>query len=203
MKKKVNVTDPTALIPELPQPEDLKPFPTHLSMEFKFHTTCVKSISISPCGLYLASGDEDGNLVIWHIQTTRIMRKYKLDNKAVDCVEWCPSKERCILSAVNEEFVYLINPCLYSSETNEATIKLLEETEKNYKIEVGVNDKKEQFLKWQFKEDSRGMKMIQIKFDKVIRSVVWHSKGDYFSTMAHNIQSSNQVMIHSLAKASS
>ena len=110
MKKKVNVTDPTQLIPELPQPEDLKPFPTHLSVEYKFHTSCVKSISISPCGMYLASGDEDGNLVIWHIQTSRIMRKYKLDNKNVDCVEWCPSKDRCILSATNEEFVYLIQP---------------------------------------------------------------------------------------------
>jgi lipopolysaccharide/colanic/teichoic acid biosynthesis glycosyltransferase len=55
------------------------PFPTTLSIEYKFHTTCVRSISVSPCGTYLASGDEDSNLVIWHVQTSRILRKYKLD----------------------------------------------------------------------------------------------------------------------------
>jgi ribosome biogenesis protein ERB1 len=108
LKKKVNISDPTALIPELPQPSDLKPFPSTLSIEYKFHTTCVRSISVSPCGTYLASGDEDANLVIWHVQTSRIVRKYKLDNKVIDCVEWCPSKDRCLLTATNEEIVYVI-----------------------------------------------------------------------------------------------
>ena len=67
LKKKVNISDPQMLIPELPQPSDLKPFPTQLSIEYKFHKTCVRSISVSPCGNYLASGDEEGNVVIWHI----------------------------------------------------------------------------------------------------------------------------------------
>jgi ribosome biogenesis protein ERB1 len=108
LKKKVNITDPTQLIPELPQPSDLKPFPTSVSIEFKFHTTCVRSITISPCGTFLASGDEDGNLIVWHVPTTRILRKYKLENKVIDCVEWNPIKERCILSASNEELVYIL-----------------------------------------------------------------------------------------------
>ena len=110
LKKKINVTDPSQLIPELPQPSDLKPFPTQLSYEYKFHKTCVRSISVSPCGTYLASGDEDGNVVVWHVQTTRILRKYKLENKVIDCVEWCPNKDRCILTASNEEHVYVIQP---------------------------------------------------------------------------------------------
>jgi ribosome biogenesis protein ERB1 len=67
LKKKVNISDPSMLIPELPQPSDLKPFPSTLSIEYKFHTSCVRSISVSPCGTYLASGDEDGNLVIWDV----------------------------------------------------------------------------------------------------------------------------------------
>lgn len=60
LKKKVNVTDPSQLIPELPQPSDLKPFPTRQALEFDYHSTCVRSISISPCGNFLASGDEEG-----------------------------------------------------------------------------------------------------------------------------------------------
>lgn len=74
---------------------------------------------------------------------------------------------------------------------NSATTTFIDTTETNYKIEVAANDKKEQFLKWGFTEDYRGAKMIKITFTNVIRSIVWHSKGDYFATMAHNIQSSN------------
>jgi ribosome biogenesis protein ERB1 len=109
LKKKVNLIDPSQLIPELPQPSDLKPFPSSLSIDYNFHTTCVRSISVSPCGEYLASGDEDGNLVIWHVKTTRILRKYKLENKVIDCVEWNPIKERGVVALCNEELVYVIN----------------------------------------------------------------------------------------------
>lgn len=36
-KKKVNITDPNMLLPELPSPNDLKPFPTVQSIEYCFH----------------------------------------------------------------------------------------------------------------------------------------------------------------------
>ena len=107
-KKKMNVTDPNTLIPELPSPNDLKPFPTKVSVEFKYHKTCVRSISVSPCGKYLASGDEDHNVVVWDIKSTRILRKYKLKNSVIDCLEWCPSKQNCLLAVTNEDLVYMI-----------------------------------------------------------------------------------------------
>jgi len=34
----------------------------------------------------------------------------------------------------------------------------------------------------------------------VIKRVVWHAKGDFFATMADNVQSTSQVLIHSLSK---
>lgn len=37
LKKKVNITDPNALIPQLPSPNDLKPFPSSISIEYNFH----------------------------------------------------------------------------------------------------------------------------------------------------------------------
>ena len=107
-RKKMNVSDPNTLIPELPSPNDLKPFPTQVSIEYNFHTTCVRSISVSPCGKYLASGDEDHNLVVWDIKSGRILRKYKLEYAVIDCIEWSPSKENCLLAATNEEFVYVV-----------------------------------------------------------------------------------------------
>lgn len=86
LRKKVNVSDPTKLIPELPSPNDLKPFPTQVSIDFVFHKEAVRAIALSPNGLFLASGDEDHNLVIWNTRTSKILRKYKLPNKVVDCI---------------------------------------------------------------------------------------------------------------------
>ncbi len=53
------------------------------------------------------------------------MRKYKLANKVVDQVEWNPSKGICMISAANEELVYLIQPQLYNTVINESTGKLI------------------------------------------------------------------------------
>jgi ribosome biogenesis protein ERB1 len=118
-RKKMNVTDPNTLIPELPSPSDLKPFPTTISIEFKFHKSCVRSISVSHCGRYLASGDEDHNVVIWDIKSSRVLRKYKFPNAVIDCLEWCPSESKSLLAVVNEECVYVIQTELNSKKINE------------------------------------------------------------------------------------
>lgn len=118
-RKKMNVTDPNTLIPELPSPNDLKPFPTTISIEYKFHKSCVRSISVSHCGRYLASGDEDHNVVVWDIKSSRVLRKYKFPNAVIDCLEWCPSESKSLLAVVNEEFVYVIQTELNSKKLNE------------------------------------------------------------------------------------
>ena len=124
-RKKVNVSDPSKLIPELPSPNDLKPFPSQVSIDFNFHTTCVRSIAVSPNGAFLASGDEDSNVVIWCVRTSKIVRKYKLCNKVIDKLQWCPNANFCILAVANEEKVHLIAPGLYTREANLDTISLL------------------------------------------------------------------------------
>lgn len=75
----------------------------------------------------------------------------------------------------------------------------MQDWEKQYKLDAKANDQKEKFVKWQFEDDScLKNRMIVMKFQHCISKLVWHSKGDYFATMANNIQTSSQVMIHSL-----
>ena len=139
-RKRKLITDPNMLIPELPSPNDLKPFPTVTSLDFNFHSTCVRSISISPCGRYLASGDEDSNVVVWDLRNTKILLKYKTENKIIDCIEWSTSKTHCILAVANEEFVYLYHPKLYSRKQSTATSEFVNEMERAYKIDAAAND---------------------------------------------------------------
>ena len=48
--------DPESLIPQLPKPQDLRPFPTTLTVEYIGHTEKVRSISVSPDGQWIATG---------------------------------------------------------------------------------------------------------------------------------------------------
>jgi len=109
------------------------------------------------------------------------------------------------LAACNEEFVYIFNPSLYSRDSSRQTKEEMEKWEQQYSIEVKASgsDVKEKFVKWTFENDSHGNKSIRMKFTHIMSQVAWHSKGDYFSTMAHNVQTSSQVMIHSLQRSTS
>ena len=143
LRKKVNLTDASKLIPELPSPNDLKPFPVQVSIEFNFHSTTVRSIAVSPNGLYLASADEDHNLVIWNTRSGKIVRQYRLAKRIVDNVEWCPSMDRCLLAVANEDSVHLIGPELYRRDITKSTKEVFSEAAKTYAIDAAASDKKE------------------------------------------------------------
>lgn len=157
LRKKVNVKDPTKLIPELPSPNDLKPFPSVLSIEYNFHKKGVRALAVSPNGLYLASGDEDSNLVIWHTRTSKIVRQYQMANKIIDAIAWNPDPTLCMLAVSNEDHVVLVSPDLYSRKVNEATRALLSQSAEYYGTDlqaVGA-DIKESACKWVFAKDKK------------------------------------------------
>uniref|UniRef100_A0A8C2T7R4 Ribosome biogenesis protein BOP1 n=1 Tax=Coturnix japonica TaxID=93934 RepID=A0A8C2T7R4_COTJA len=59
-KMRVNV-DPEDLIPKLPKPRDLQPFPTTQALVYRGHSSLVRCISVSPSGQWLASGTPRGS----------------------------------------------------------------------------------------------------------------------------------------------
>lgn len=107
----------------------------------------MRSISVSPCGDYLASGDEEGNVIVWQVATTRILRRYKLENKVIDCLEWAPV--RGVLAVCNEDLIYVFQPALAPRSINAATASLIDEAEKTYAQEQAAagGERKDQ---WSF-----------------------------------------------------
>ncbi|XP_030921456.1 ribosome biogenesis protein BOP1 [Geospiza fortis] len=55
--QQVNV-DPEDLIPKLPRPRDLQPFPTTQALIYRGHSSLVRTLSISPSGQWLVSGTD-------------------------------------------------------------------------------------------------------------------------------------------------
>lgn len=54
-----------------------------------------------------------------------------------------------------------------------------------------VDSSKKKEAVWTLGSDPVNSYVYKIEFDKIIRQVVWHAKGDYFATMAHNVQSTS------------
>ncbi|KAL5971185.1 Ribosome biogenesi protein BOP1 [Taenia solium] len=77
-KQQVHTT-PEALLPQIPSLADLRPYPSHLGLEYRSHSGRVTGLSVSPCGQWLASvSPVDGCLRIWETASNYCFRSYRL-----------------------------------------------------------------------------------------------------------------------------
>ncbi|SYZ63593.1 BOP1NT_(NUC169)_domain/WD_domain (plasmid) [Leishmania braziliensis MHOM/BR/75/M2904] len=119
------VVDPDKLLPELPNPKDLRPYPEKLSFHYKGHTATVRSVSVSPNGQYLATGCDDHLVRVYEVQTGRLMKRYDM-GAPVQQVEFCPSKSLNILAAAVEySLVFVVPTFAAHALVNDHTIRFL------------------------------------------------------------------------------
>jgi ribosome biogenesis protein ERB1 len=114
LKRRLNI-DPETLVPRLPSPNELKPFPNTLCLQYLGHEGPVRSVSISPDGEYLASGGDDGIVRLWEIDTCLCRYVWDLKNQlklksdlGVSQVSWNPDSVHAVLIAVVGKAVVFI-----------------------------------------------------------------------------------------------
>jgi ribosome biogenesis protein ERB1 len=87
-RRKLNI-DPNSLIPQLPSPSSLRPFPNYRSQRFTHTKARVRSLSVSPDGCWVVSADEEGIVSLWEVLVGREVKRWTMEGK-VGAVEWCP-----------------------------------------------------------------------------------------------------------------
>lgn len=201
--KRMKVTvQPEDLIPKLPSPKDLQPFPTVQSMLFNGHTDLVRAISIEPNGQYIVTGSDDNTIKIWEISTGRCMKTINMKG-VVRSVAWCPSGKLSLIAVAADKRCLLVNPYVGDIKLSaKKTDDILAEAPVSDRIE---NEKLKVAIQWssEIPEDEYkdGVRIIINHFQE-IKQVVWHGKGDYFSTVMPN-GLSRSVIIHQLSKRNS
>jgi ribosome biogenesis protein ERB1 len=95
-RKKLNI-DPESLLPSLPAPETLKPFPIFeflrlSSVPGKSGRNRIRAVSTSPDGVWIVSGDEGGYVRIWETTVGREAAMYKFTGR-IGSIAWCPSED--------------------------------------------------------------------------------------------------------------
>lgn len=89
-KMRVRLDDESVLLPKLPKPNELQPFPTTLAITYKGHRALVTSISVHVSGQWLLSTSNDKTVKCWEVSTGRCLNTWRFESKCLFC-SWLPT----------------------------------------------------------------------------------------------------------------
>ncbi|KAL8726853.1 MAG: hypothetical protein Q9181_005907 [Wetmoreana brouardii] len=202
-RSKLNI-DPESLLPKLPSPDELRPFPTTCATIFRGHEGRVRSLAVDPSGVWLASGGDDGTMRIWELLTGRQLWHVKITSEeAINVVRWRPGTDAVILSAAAGEDLYFIVPPIISPELETHSHSILD-TGFGYATSNPASSdsfKKAPSAHWT-RPPSRLLDsgvLLKSHLRSTIKVISWHRRGDYLTTVSPSGQTS-AVAIHTLSK---
>ncbi|KAI5308710.1 Ribosome biogenesis protein erb1, partial [Ascosphaera atra] len=205
-RSKLNI-DPESLLPKLPSPDELKPFPTTCATLFRGHRGRVRTLAIDPSGVWLASGGDDGTIRVWELLSGRQLWHVKVsDENAVNIVRWRPGKDAVVLSAAVGDSVYIIVPPISDPETEARSLEIVD-AGWGYaatKPKPADDERKRHNVQWarpsSFLADAGVCCVLPLGY--TAKSLSWHRRGDYFVTVCPGTSTpaSVAIAIHTLSK---
>uniref|UniRef100_A0A3B5MQF0 Ribosome biogenesis protein BOP1 n=1 Tax=Xiphophorus couchianus TaxID=32473 RepID=A0A3B5MQF0_9TELE len=193
-KMRVNV-NPEDLIPKLPKPKDLQPFPTTQALVYRGHSGLVRSISVSPSGQWLVSGSDDGSVRLWEVCSSRCVKTVPVGG-AVKSVAWNLNPSLCLVAVAVGSAVLVLSPALADKQVVSSSERLLSAQQ-----EEGPSEGSQPVV-WsetEREELNQGIRL-KIQHPKAVHQVTWHSKGDYLASVMPDHSSHLQVFIHQLSR---
>ncbi|KAJ5859808.1 hypothetical protein N7534_005085 [Penicillium rubens] len=200
-RSKLNI-DPESLLPKLPSPEELKPFPTACATVFRGHKGRVRSVNVDPTGIWLATGGDDGTVRVWELLTGRQLWSAKLsDDEAVNTVRWRPGKDAVVLAATAGDDIFLAVPPIVDPEIEKASLDLLDAgwgfAASRPAPSASEDGKKNAPPTWIRPEaalvDAGVCVVIPLRY--VPKTISWHRRGDYFVTVCSGASTPASVAI--------
>lgn len=154
-QRKVNAED---LVPDLPSPKELRPFPTDIVSTFGPLPSRARSISVHPNGQWLLSGSDDGCVRLWevatgHLQCSWDLRKLvkKIDelDPPVSWVEWCPKERAFAFAAAIGHSLVIVGAAASMGLATEETDIALENVKGSVLDEKAVDAMKDAGVVWE------------------------------------------------------
>lgn len=192
--KRMDISDPESLVPKLPKPKELQPFPTTLCVSYLGHSSKVNSLSVHASGQWLLSGSSDASVKLWEVKTGRCMETWKFDQR-VHRVAWCPKGSSSLFSVATGKTVFLV-PANVNKSFN-ATVEMLEGIKHTDEDENSP-------ASWSAAEVPTRLGnsiAVAISHSFEVRDVSWHNAGDYFCSVCPK-GNTKSVLVHQLSKSS-
>ncbi|KAK5108389.1 hypothetical protein LTR62_008345 [Meristemomyces frigidus] len=207
-RSKLNI-DPESLLPKLPDPAELKPFPTTNTTIFRGHQGRVRTLSFHPGGQYVASGGDDGTVRVWDHSTGHQLWHIKISREeAVNAVAWRPTEDTCILAACCGETVYFLVPEIICSPSVQSLSEEILSAGFGYATNTTVTKTADGHDKPAISSWSRPSAALQergclltLTLHSTPKTLTWHRRADYFSTVSPSTAAtSTAIAIHTLSK---
>lgn len=176
--------DPDALIPKLPSPKDLQPFPTHQSISYEGHIKRIRCLSVHSSGLYVVSGSDDHTVRLWEVVTGRCLFTWHFED-VIHAIAWNPNPDIWLFAvSVGHGQVLLVSPPkLRTGEQAMTTDQFV----KSGFTRPTSDDEKAKSISWEKpsenEEEHYGFK-VRLQHTQAVKQITWHRKGDYFATVA-------------------
>ena len=171
VRPKINI-DPDSLIPQLPDPETLRPFPEEVKMVYKGHQSHITSIDYSTDGAWLITGSSAGEVIIWESLTGKPVMRQEFGDR-VYAVAWNPVKP---VYAVAMKKQIVIKVCELMGEMEFVEPEAQESSQEE--DEDGVKIPKVVYAEWNWSSET-----VIINMRRSANYLTWHAKGDYFATL--------------------
>jgi ribosome biogenesis protein ERB1 len=111
-RSRLNV-DPASLLPALPKPRELQPYPAAECIAFEGHAGPLRCVGVDGSGEWLATGGDDACVRIWQLATGRCVGVIAMD-AAVHALAWCPRAGTRILAAAAGTQLALLDVSLHT-----------------------------------------------------------------------------------------
>lgn len=197
IKKKRDIKE-EEILPKVPSPSELKPFPTKDNINHMNHASNIKFICIEPSGDYIFTADTANFLQICDILTGKVLFETNLREKIKD-IQY--NSFLSVVTVLTETRVLFIQPgFLYRKSSDKTIIRekiipLLKE--KIGSEEVKENDKYTWSINDNCKKDGI---LFTLTLNKgMLLSIKWHIKGDYFGILAKNELGKSTIDIFALS----
>ncbi len=132
LKQRLNI-DPETLLPSLPKPKELRPFPNKLCLQYVGHSNAIRAITVSPDGQYFASASEDGTVRVWEVDTCLCRAVWDLGSPVV-ALSWNPSSSVMLLAAAVGSKIIMISTGTGDKDSCEMTAALLKTSQEQYGV---------------------------------------------------------------------
>lgn len=209
--------EPEYLIPKLPSPRDLQPFPTVETLVYSGHTDMIRTISVDPKGQFIVTGSDDTSIKsefrdiwlefigfnvkrlfsVWEVSTTRCIKTI-LTKDVVRSVAWCPNSKISMIAVASGQRLLFINPEVGDRLIVKRTDEILSVVPKKDLIESDRITTAVQWVEPEGDEVKNGVRII-INHFKSIKQVTWHGLGDYLATVMPD-GANRSVVIHQLSR---
>ncbi|KZT58781.1 BOP1NT-domain-containing protein [Calocera cornea HHB12733] len=189
---KLNI-DPESLVPKLPSPKELRPFPVAQNVVFEHPGKArVRCVSWSMDGEWVATGDERGVVRCWEAEVGKCVWEGTFGDQPVGAVEWCP-KYNFFLIAVSGALHLVIPPFLPPAQRAAAHTYC---TSAFATPSAPVPDAPKWTSAKPLLADGH---ILTVSVPGNPKQLAWHAKGDYFASVAPDA-AAKAVWIHQVTK---